>query len=529
MAETLYRRCPGCDQFIPDTDLLCGHCGHSFESPPSKRAAKRWWIQGTVVGVLLLLLALYFSFEGLPEFVNSLVTAVAQPTWTATPSNATAVREVLPDVASKPTQTPVPEPIVLVERDMNVREGPGTYYPIVGLAKPGDLFPIIGRNQTSDWWRIRYSGSLAWIYAPLVTTANTEDIKIDVFIPPKLTSAEIFKKVSPVIAYIQTSEASGSGVLIEGRYLVTNRHVVHPFETARVVFPNGAEYDGVPVRGWDLETDLAVLGPIDIATEPVPLIDGESTPIGADMYLIGYPAEFESFPQPTIVKGILSRLRQTGSGGITYFQTDASIAGGQSGGALVSDTGAVIGISGSSIADGKFALVASSADLLPRIRQLIAGGGDPVQEERRQRGQVHYDGGIDLLGYVLEQGDERLSIRETLNLTQDLPLWVAMRWQTGPGLHIDFAISLRLYDENGSKVFQQDEVLADSESRATSQWSEQDPVDTWFDLEIPAGLAPGVYELRLVVYDAETLTPTVEVDVWEPDVLLARMSWEESQ
>jgi len=38
-----------------------------------------------------------------------------------------------------------------------------------------------------------------------------------------------------------------------------------------------------------------------------------------------------------------------------------------------------------------------------------------------------------------------------------------------------------------------------------------------------------VYELRLVVYNVETLTPTVKIDVWEPDVLLASMSWSESR
>ena len=412
---------------------------------------------------------------------------------------------------------------------MNVRGGPGTYYPIVGAAKPGDQFPIIGRNETSDWWRIWYYGTLAWIYAPLVTTANTQDTAIAVFIPPKLTSAQIFQKVSPAIAYVQTGEASGSGILFEGRYVITNRHVVYPFDTARVVFPNGAEFDGVHVMGWDLEADLAVLGPIDIATEPLPLIDGETTPIGADMYLIGYPAEFESFPQPTIVKGILSRLRQSESGRITYFQTDASIAGGQSGGALVSDTGAVIGISGSSIADGKFALVASSADLLPRIRQLIAGGGDPVEGERRRRAAVNYDGGIDLLGFALEQGEDRLPTQETISIRREQPLWVGMRWRTDSDQKIDFAISLRIHDESGNRVFQQDEVLTDPESRATSLWRELEPVDTWFELEIPGGLSQGVYELRLIVYNIETLTPTVEMDVWEPEVLLARMRWGERQ
>ena len=159
----------------------------------------------------------------------------------------------------------------------------------------------------------------------------------------------------------------------------------------------------------------------------------------------------------------------------------------------------------------------------------MTGGGDPVQKERQQSAEVNYDGGIDLLEYQLEQGDERLSTRETIVLRQDFPLRVGMRWQTGLEMQVDYAISLRLYDENGSKVLHQDEVLADLESRATSKWSENDPVDTWFDLEIPAGLPPGVYELRLVVYNVETLTPTVKIDVWEPDVLLASMSLGESR
>ncbi len=529
MAETLYRRCPECAQFIPQTESVCSHCGYAFDAAPSKPVAKGRWIQAAVAGVLLLLLALSLLSEFRPQFIGSLVTAVDSPTGAATPSNPTAIPEVFPDVASKPTQTPVPEPVVLVERNMNIRGGPGTYYPIVGSAQPGDQFPIIARNETSDWWRIRYRGTQAWIYAPLVTTANTENATIEVFIPPKLTSAQIFQKVSPAIAYVQTDEASGSGVLIEGSFLVTNRHVVYPFESARVVFPNGAEFDGVPVIGWDQEADLAVLGPINVAAAPLPLIDGESTPIGADMYLIGYPAEFESFPQPTIVKGILSRLRQNESGRLTYFQTDASIAGGQSGGALVSDSGAVIGISGSSIAEGKFALVASSADLLPRIRQLIAGGGDPVQAERRRRAAVNYDGGIDLLGFALEQGEDRLSTQGTVTLRQDMTLWVGMRWRIPTPLQVDFAVSLRIHDQNGNRVLQQDEVLADSESRSTGQWLAQEPVDTWFELEIPPDLSPGVHELRLVVYNIESLTPTVEIDVWEPDVLLARLRWDDGQ
>ena len=187
-----------------------------------------------------------------------------------------------------------------------------------------------------------------------------------------LTPAQIYSVVSPAIAFIQTSIGSGSGVLIEGGYVVTNAHVVWPFDTARVVFPDGTEFNQVAVKNWDLLADLAVLGPIDAPAQPATLLDGENIPIGSDMYLIGYPGEFEELPQPTIVSGILSRLREWGPGGITYFQTGAPSTGGQSGGALVSETGAVIGITGFKIF-GEFVLSASSADLLPRIQQLIAG------------------------------------------------------------------------------------------------------------------------------------------------------------
>jgi len=36
-------------------------------------------------------------------------------------------------------------------------------------------------------------------------------------------------------------------------------------------------------------------------------------------------------------------------------------------------------------------------------------------------------------------------------------------------------------------------------------------------------MPPGLYDLRLTVYNAETLIPTVEIDVWEPELVLARV------
>ena len=190
--------------------------------------------------------------------------------------------------------------------------------------------------------------------------------------PLTLTPAQIFAKVSPAIANVRAGINSGSGFLIEGGYLVTAAHVVWPHNAARVVFPDGTVFEEVAVNNLDLIADLAVLGPLDTSIEPVSMIDGEDLPIGSRLYLIGYPGEYELYPQPTITGGILSRLRQWEPDAITLIQTDSAIAGGQSGGALVSATGEVIGLSNFGVF-GEFALAISSADLMLRIQQLIAG------------------------------------------------------------------------------------------------------------------------------------------------------------
>ena len=142
---------------------------------------------------------------------------------------------------------------------------------------------------------------------------------------------------------------------------------------------------------------------------------------------------------------------------------------------------------------------------------------------------VHYDGGIDLCGLALGQGQEQLSTQHRLDLGQERALWVGLQWQTTPGLNADYAISLRLYNSGGEKSYQEDAVLGNPDHARTRHWSAGEAVDTLFHLNFPAELPPGEYELRLIVYDAETLIPTVEIDVWQPETVLARLQLAEPQ
>jgi len=136
---------------------------------------------------------------------------------------------------------------------------------------------------------------------------------------------------------------------------------------------------------------------------------------------------------------------------------------------------------------------------------------------------VLYDGGIELLGIALGQGEEQLSSQEPIHLDLSRTLWLGLRWQTRPGLETDFAVSLRLHGEDGTLAYQNDAVLGNSNFARTSLWSAEEQVDTLFHLDILDDLPPGEYELRLIVYDTETLTPTVETDVWKPERVIARL------
>ena len=142
--------------------------------------------------------------------------------------------------------------------------------------------------------------------------------------------------------------------------------------------------------------------------------------------------------------------------------------------------------------------------------------------ERLDTLTVHYDGGISLLGFALGQGKAQLSTPQRLDVEQ-APPWLALQWQTATGLAMDYAISLRLFDAEGIVVFQQDAKLKNPKDWPTGRWSPVKVVDTLHRLEFPADIPPGDYELRLVVYDAESLKPTVELGVWEPEFVLAKV------
>lgn len=136
---------------------------------------------------------------------------------------------------------------------------------------------------------------------------------------------------------------------------------------------------------------------------------------------------------------------------------------------------------------------------------------------------VHYDGGISLQGFAMGQGETQLSTQQTVDLGQQRSFWIAMQWQIAPELETEYAISLRLHSKEEGGVYQKDIVLLNTNRSRTDRWAPEKPVETLIHIKIPDDLESGQYELRLVVYDYETLKPTVELGVWEAETVLTTL------
>ena len=109
----------------------------------------------------------------------------------------------LPTVAIA-TVTGTPAGLVITvhldQEQINVRGGPGTAYPKVGVLLPGQQAPAKGRSQGGLWILIDYpgaAGGMAWVYSPLVDVSPGE---LPVVEPPPTPTPLYTPTIDPTLA-----------------------------------------------------------------------------------------------------------------------------------------------------------------------------------------------------------------------------------------------------------------------------------------------------------------------------------------
>lgn len=204
--------------------------------------------------------------------------------------------------------------------------------------------PPAATAPTPQTARVSYADAVRRA-APAVVNIYTARVVTERVAPSSLD--ELFREAWP--RYRQRIENSlGSGVIVDREgHIVTNHHVIANADAIRVQLADERVADA-EIVGRDPDTDLAVLR-ITLKDLPVvPFGRSDNLHVGDVVLAIGSPVGLSQ----TVTHGIVSAT--TRSLGIATFedfiQTDAAINVGNSGGALIDTSGALVGINTAIIA-----------------------------------------------------------------------------------------------------------------------------------------------------------------------------------
>lgn len=142
------------------------------------------------------------------------------------------------------------------------------------------------------------------------------------------------------VVTIKTDVAQGTGFIIrEDGFVVTNAHVLSGAHYANLYTYDNSKYPA-DLIDYDLDIDIAILK-IEGSFNKLTLGNSNNVKVGEKVIAIGNPLGL-SF---SATEGIISATDREGSNGKPYyFQTDAALNPGNSGGPLIDKSGEVIGI-----------------------------------------------------------------------------------------------------------------------------------------------------------------------------------------
>jgi S1-C subfamily serine protease len=162
----------------------------------------------------------------------------------------------------------------------------------------------------------------------------------------------IFRQAAPAVVLLRTTEASGSGVVLQNGLILTNRHVVEGVGAVQIFFKptdltqgsQTVESRSGKVQFVDPSRDLALIRPESLPANYkfLKLSPRDEFEVGTDVYAIGHPLGYTW----TFTQGIISGVRLIDREGEHYtaIQTQTPINPGNSGGPLLNANLEVLGI-----------------------------------------------------------------------------------------------------------------------------------------------------------------------------------------
>jgi len=176
---------------------------------------------------------------------------------------------------------------------------------------------------------------------PKINTDNAQHLKvISHSILKKSRFVDDAESLQNSVVTVRTTTGHGTGFYVsKDGYILTNAHVVNDAQTVLIITKE-RQFKADVIRK-DQQRDIALLKPREPVNVAALSLSARPTKVGETIYVIGTPLDEKL--EHTITSGIVSASRKN-EDGLTYYQTDAALNAGNSGGPAFNNTGEVMGI-----------------------------------------------------------------------------------------------------------------------------------------------------------------------------------------
>ena len=183
------------------------------------------------------------------------------------------------------------------------------------------------------------------------------DVKFNEYYKKEIIKKETFEKITLNKGYtnptnideameasftIKMKDGHGSGFLVsKDGYLITNHHVINNGKDFKAVDQTGKEYDIKVIRS-NKNLDLALCKIEGDFKYAFSIPNEKNFTTGSDIYAVGTPKSLEL--GQSVTKGVISGYRTNPNNDSKIIQTDAKINRGNSGGAVITNDGKLVGV-----------------------------------------------------------------------------------------------------------------------------------------------------------------------------------------
>jgi len=218
------------------------------------------------------------------------------------------------------------------------------------------------------------------------------------------------------------SISQGSGVVIRNNIIATNKHVIDG--ASDIVISQGSRFWHVQEIAISSIIDVAFVKVVDLDLMPIPQRQNAKLDTGSKIFTLGNPKGLEfSFSD-----GIISGSRDFD--GVNYFQLTAPISPGSSGGALLDQSGKLLGITTFKFRGGENLNFAISIENVSKelenityipVSKLAKDAHDSALEDTFKKSTLaiknnDFDTAITLLLPIYQENPENSKIRINLSL-----------------------------------------------------------------------------------------------------------------